>query len=720
MTAPAFDVAVVGAGPAGGSAAYQLARRGYRVVLLEKHAMPRDKACGDGLTHISVALLDQLGVLAELQDKARDVSGVRVVADGWSNDYRHFFKAPHYALVVPRLLLDALICGKAIEQGATLWERSKVIDTIVHDERVCGVRVQRAGSVIDLAAKFVVVADGGASKFSAGSGSDRDERAYTGYAVRGYYTDIASEVRLLQIHVPLVDSDTSRILPGYGWVFPLSDVDANIGVGFMPARSDERRPNLRRLLTAFAESLREKDRRFAQMRQVGKLRGGPLWSGFDPQICVKDGVVFAGDAAGLVDPLTGEGIGAALESGMVAADTIANALSAPDLTYASLSDYAETLQNRYLDRYQTGRQVIRNHLLLWNLLSETQAVRGPLFDALRRAVVGRGPDPIAGIRDASARPFGVRGVLAGAQIAEEISHVEAEVTEILKGGFPFLPEIARSLVDARNCRVRIALAVITAHLGTPATVSLRLAATAIELAFIAHAVHDNVIEECVDGDARETAMRTGRANRFAIMIGAYLLAKSYGLIARLGCDIVQLVSLASRSVCEGKLRELEIGLDITEASYLALLSQRYAIFYSLPCRVAAVLSKLPVTWSDSLSAFGHDLGMALELRRQAESAQSDCPDPSFGPGATGLANRALTLPLVQALASEDGYRLRASLGARHGRGSADDEILSLVGSRSCPARIADWVAFFSRRADTHLAAVPAGPIATMMRDLLPM
>jgi hypothetical protein len=111
-----------------------------------------------------------------------------------------------------------------------------------------------------------------------------------------------------------------------------------------------------------------------------------------------------------------------------------------------------------------------------------------------------------------------------------------------------------------------------------------------------------------------------------------------------------------RAALQASVTSERLGVDFGGWIAIArtLLSQRYATFYSLPCRVAAALSKLPATWSDSLSAFGHDLGMALQLQRQAESARGDCADPPFGPVSTGLANRALTLPLIQALASEDG------------------------------------------------------------------
>ena len=154
----AQDVIVVGAGPAGSSTAYHLARRGRRVLLLDRRSFPRDKSCGDGLTLPALRLLDEMGVLALLEGPRR-VDGVRALMRGRGHrDFRYPATKGGlaYGLVVPRHELDAAICARAVAAGAELRENCLVRGVIRVDGAVAGVTLRHGDAQEELFAPAVI------------------------------------------------------------------------------------------------------------------------------------------------------------------------------------------------------------------------------------------------------------------------------------------------------------------------------------------------------------------------------------------------------------------------------------------------------------------------------------------------------------------------------------------------------------------------------------
>src|SRR6266511_4424515 len=187
----AFDVAVVGAGPAGSAAAYHLAKSQRRVLLIERSTFPRDKACGDGLTRTSVKLLAEMGLTVELA-KYQRVKGIRLATDRKGYQERKYETRgpgwPDYGVVIPRSKLDHLICSKAVEVGASLWESTLVTGPILKNGRVCGVRIRRNGTEDEVPTSFVIAADGGNSYFARKIGLFEEDVWSKGFAIRGYFT----------------------------------------------------------------------------------------------------------------------------------------------------------------------------------------------------------------------------------------------------------------------------------------------------------------------------------------------------------------------------------------------------------------------------------------------------------------------------------------------------------------------------------------------------
>ncbi|YCK38037.1 FAD-dependent oxidoreductase [Actinomadura sp. ATCC 39365] len=262
-----FDAVVVGAGPAGSAAAYHLARRGRSVLLVERRAFPRDKCCGDGLTRGAVRQLAEMGVLPDLADAQR-VGGVRVHMRGKG---ARDFPYSGFGLVLPRFDLDARLCARAVEAGATLWT-AQVSGPIGGPSGVRGIEMIRDGRRTRVEAPVVVAADGAASRLARQTGLRPPGREWTGFAARAYYAGIKGTDDLLQIVLPLTDVTDKHLLPSYGWIFPLGQGRANVGVGLFGPMNPE---GLRGMFDRFVADLAELDPGFATATREGPMSGAP-------------------------------------------------------------------------------------------------------------------------------------------------------------------------------------------------------------------------------------------------------------------------------------------------------------------------------------------------------------------------------------------------------------------------------------------------------------
>jgi geranylgeranyl reductase family protein len=323
------EVVIAGAGPAGAAAGHFLARAGVDVVMLERACFPRDKSCGDGVTAHSVDILDDMGVTFEqFGDRAVRTFGGRI--GGPSGET--FEAAPPQnggkdveCWVVPRLVLDEAVANAAAKAGAKLVQGATVT-RVLRDGGGCGgVEYQDGSGVQRLAAKVVIGADGAHSAVAKSLGVGTSPRRHLGYALRAYYEGVDGLGRDLEIYY--FDRD---LLPGYGWVFPTGSDTANVGIGLYCGELARSSRKLRDILDDFIASEPNVRERFRKARQTGRAVGWPLPVSTVHRPTVFDGAMLCGDAACLVDPLTGEGIWTALVSGRSAAKAALAALQAND------------------------------------------------------------------------------------------------------------------------------------------------------------------------------------------------------------------------------------------------------------------------------------------------------------------------------------------------------------------------------------------------------
>ena len=305
-----LDAVIVGAGPGGSATAHFLARRGLDVLLVDKLAFPRDKTCGDGLTPRALRVLDRMGLLAEVTRIGQPIRGYDVFAPN-GKPTGSDLTGSQAALVVPRYELDDLVRRQAMQSGARFQDRVNVTHV---EPTSTGVRIHADKALVD--ARMAVLATGASTRVLFRSGILR-RRPRVMLAARAYYRDAPRSDRfeLRFDHAPV---------PGYGWAFPLADGRLNVGVGFLPR--PWRKQTARAAFDCFAAS------RVPRARRDGPVRGYPIRVDFPHAPTFAERTLLVGEAAGLVNPLTGEGIDYALESGEIAAEHISTMLSTGDLS----------------------------------------------------------------------------------------------------------------------------------------------------------------------------------------------------------------------------------------------------------------------------------------------------------------------------------------------------------------------------------------------------
>jgi len=332
-----FDIAIIGGGPGGSAAAISAARAGLRVVLCEKGPYGRDKVCGDGLTPRAIAALNELGIdhsVAHRIDGLRMIAGKKQRELAWPTTDRF----PNHGAVWPRQRFDNHLLDVAIAAGADVRFDAEALP-VIEDSKVVGITVN--GEV--LRSSLVILATGaqGAAKML---GAVRDPDETFGLAIRAYAPTPRHAERHLEACLSLRDEHGTPI-PGYGWMFPAGDGTVNIGVGALSTMKGFKKLNLNTLLDQYASIVRDS---WSLGDYVDKPRAWRL-----PMSCVRrhgQGWVAIGDAAGFVNPMNGEGIDYALESGALAVKCFLD-----DPATASTS-YDRQVGERFDSFLRTGRR----------------------------------------------------------------------------------------------------------------------------------------------------------------------------------------------------------------------------------------------------------------------------------------------------------------------------------------------------------------------------
>ncbi|MGH3884578.1 MAG: geranylgeranyl reductase family protein, partial [Pseudonocardiaceae bacterium] len=366
------DVIVVGAGPAGSTAAYHLANAGLDVLLLEKTAFPREKVCGDGLTPRATKQLIALGIDVSKEAGWLQNRGLRI--HGGSHllelDWPDLAEFPDYGLVRTRYDFDDMLVRQAVKAGARLHERTNVTGPVL-DERtghIVGVIARpldengrRAGDDQTFSAPLVLAADGNSTRLSIGMGLHKRDDRPMGVAVRTYYNSPRHIDDYLESWLELWDGppQTGNLLPGYGWIFGMGDGTANVGLGILNTSDAFGKVDYADLLKRWLDNT-PAEWGFRDENMTQPVRGAALPMGFNRQPHYTRGLMLLGDAGGMVNPFNGEGIAYAMESAHLAAEVAVQALARPaNQRDRALAAYPKVLKETYGGYYTLGRVFVK-------------------------------------------------------------------------------------------------------------------------------------------------------------------------------------------------------------------------------------------------------------------------------------------------------------------------------------------------------------------------
>jgi geranylgeranyl reductase family protein len=312
----AWDVIVIGAGPSGSVAACRLSTLGYRVLLLDKARFPREKTCGDALIPDALKVLDRLGLLNRIKAAGHTVGVASIFSPSQIE-----VAVPGEYVTLKRSKLDSLIAHKAVEQGATFCQAAVENITVAAGGSVT---LTLRGSAAALSARIVVVATGGDTRLLSKVGMLKRSEP-SALALRCYVT---SEMQVDR----LVISYDRSITPGYAWVFPLGGGEYNIGCGVFYRKARHHKINLRDMFDRFVAEFPLARDLMRQRSAITKLQGAPLRCNLTGTKVLGMGSVAAiGEAIGATFPLTGEGIGKAMETAEIAAETVHECLRSGSL-----------------------------------------------------------------------------------------------------------------------------------------------------------------------------------------------------------------------------------------------------------------------------------------------------------------------------------------------------------------------------------------------------
>ena len=381
-----YDIIIIGAGPAGATCALQLRHSKLNVLLIDKATFPRSKTCGDAITGRSIKtlfrccpeLVEQFRTFplkTEIKHTRLNINHHKPIDIHWVNE----------AYCCRRADFDqALLQGvRQYAPNVQILEGFQVNDIIEGDTVPGRYIVGNSNQQRYFSTQFLVGSDGTQSIVGKKLTTTRLEQNHHAGAVRAYFSGVKG-LHLNRTEVFVLP----EFMPGYFWVFPLSEDTANIGFGMLTSSIAQQKINLKEAVYAFIQASPELKARFDESTQEGKLEGFGLALGSRRVPMSGEHFLLTGDAASLIDPASGEGISNAIVSGKMAAETIVAAFEAQDFSADFVKDYDKKLFKIIGKELKTSTILLRSFLFAPKLLDVSAYLMGnPFFKRLAKRLM---------------------------------------------------------------------------------------------------------------------------------------------------------------------------------------------------------------------------------------------------------------------------------------------------------------------------------------------
>ncbi|WKK74360.2 geranylgeranyl reductase family protein [Marivirga salinae] len=351
-----FDIIIVGAGPAGFACSYQLRNQNLKIAIIDHATFPRDKICGDALSADVVNQfyrMDQsLGEKFERFAQKIYSHGVRFVAPNHSFldiNYQNPNHGNAAGYISKRIDFDHFLFQQIENQpNIEIFQGEKVMDIKSESYGIELKTDQR-----QLTAKMIIGADGAHSIVNRKLGNIKVEKDHYCAGIRQYYEGVTGFHANHHIELHFY----KELLPGYFWIFPLPNGQANVGLGMLSSEVSKRKLDLKKALNDLIQSKPDLKERFKNANSLEKPQGFGLPIGSKKRPLSGERFLLLGDAASLIDPFTGEGIGNALRSGRIASEYIIKAFENQNFTADLLREYDKMIYHKMWNELRISRRI---------------------------------------------------------------------------------------------------------------------------------------------------------------------------------------------------------------------------------------------------------------------------------------------------------------------------------------------------------------------------
>ena len=345
-----FDIAIIGSGPAGSSAALALKNSKARIALFDKNTFPREKICGDGLCDRSINVLRTIDE-NYFNEFIQELTPLPIhKTDLVYKGRHHTLSFKNFGYTCKRSDFDAFLHNKVTRDCTHIH--------ICNNTPIVSAQKQNNGIILHdkqgntYKAKMVIVANGAKSTIAQSLHKSLWNKSENGVAVRAYFENVADlSLNTIELHYK------KEFFPGYFWVFPMPNNIANVGFGCNITNKNLQEEAIKDIFHAWILKDPILKKRFTHAHMCSSLKGGLIPYNTNNFACAGDSYMITGDAASLIDPISGGGIGSAMLSGYFAAQVAEKSFTTQTYSYELTQEYESLLQNRISKEIKTRNTI---------------------------------------------------------------------------------------------------------------------------------------------------------------------------------------------------------------------------------------------------------------------------------------------------------------------------------------------------------------------------